>query len=253
MTESTTPGQDAGYSVVFDMDGVLVDNREFHYRAWRRFAEKHSLPFNEARFTARLFGHTNPDILRGLFGRPVDAELGERFAAEKEALYRDLHRGKVRPARGLVPFLDGLRRDGATLAVATVAPRENLDFVLDEAGLRPYFRVLVDVSAVRRGKPDPEIYLKAAELLARPPGRCVAVEDSLPGLQSARAAGMKVVAVTTTHEAADLVDADLVVPDFERVGLADIRSLIFRADCNESARRGANAPFPTPAKEDDHE
>jgi len=238
MKGMTTPSQDAGYSVIFDMDGVLVDNRDFHYRAWRRFAEKHSLPFDEARFTARLFGHTNPDILRGLFGYPVDAELGERFAAEKEALYRALHRGKVRPARGLVPLLDGLRRDAATLAVATVAPRENLDFVLDESGLRPYFQVLVDVSAVRRGKPDPEIYLKAAELLARPPERCIAVEDSLPGLQSARAAGMKVMAVTTTHEAADLADADLVRPDFEGVGPQDVRQLIFRTARSDPSREG---------------
>jgi beta-phosphoglucomutase family hydrolase len=228
MSAATPPTLDAGYSVVFDMDGVLVDNRAFHYRAWRRFAEKHSLPFDEARFTAKLFGHTNPDILRGLFGYPVEAELGERFAAEKEALYRKLHHGNVRPARGLVRLLDGLRRDGATLAVATVAPRENLDFVLDETGLRPYFGVLVDVSAVRRGKPDPEIYLKAAELLARPPARCAAVEDSLPGLQSARAAGMKVVAVMTTHEAADLADADIVVPDFERLEAEDIRALVSR-------------------------
>ena len=228
MTESMTQSKDTGYSVIFDMDGVLVDNRAFHYRAWRRFAEKHSLPFDEARFTAKLFGHTNPDILRGLFGYPVEAELGERFAAEKEALYRDLHRGKVGPARGLIPLLEGLRRDGATLAVATVAPRENLDFVLDEAGLRPYFGVLVDVSAVRRGKPDPEIYLKAAELLARPPNRCVAVEDSLPGLQAARAAGMKVVAVTTTHEAAELADADLIVPHFEGLGPREIRGLVLK-------------------------
>jgi beta-phosphoglucomutase family hydrolase len=226
MTESMTQTKDAGYSVVFDMDGVLVDNRAFHYRAWRRFAEKHSLPFDEARFTAKLFGHTNPDILRGLFGYPVEAELGERFAAEKEALYRELHRGNVRPARGLVRLLDGLRRDGATLAVATVAPRENLDFVLDETGLRPYFGVLVDVSAVRRGKPDPEIYLKAAELLARPPARCIAVEDSLPGLQSARAAGMKVLAVTTTHAAAELAGADLIVPHFEGLGPKQIRGLV---------------------------
>ncbi|MDH4197634.1 MAG: HAD family phosphatase [Candidatus Aminicenantes bacterium] len=235
MSGSTTPSHDAGYSVIFDMDGVLVDNRKFHYRAWQKFAEKHNLPFDEARFTAELFGHTNPDILCGLFGRPLDGELGEKLAAEKESLYRELHRRKVRPAPGLVPLLKGLRRDGATLAVATVAPRKNLDFVLDEAGLRPYFQVLVDVSAVRRGKPDPEIYLKAAGLLARPPERCIAVEDSRPGLQSARAAGMKVVAVTTTHEAADLAGADLIVPHFERVGAQDIRNLVFRADIKESS------------------
>lgn len=217
---------DAGYSVIFDMDGVLVDNRAWHTRAWHEMAVRLGLPFDEKRFTAELFGRTNPAILRGLFGYDPPAADRERLAGEKEALYRELHRGRVEPAAGLVPFLEALRADGATLAVATSAPRANLDFFLGETGLRRRFDILVDVGQVKKGKPDPEIYLRAAEALGRRPRRCVAFEDSLPGVASALAAGMKVVGVTTTHPAAELAGAHLAVADFRGLAPADIRGLL---------------------------
>jgi len=147
------------------------------------------------------------------------------FAREKEALYRKLYKGHVQPAAGLVRFLKALRTAGVTLAVATSAPRVNLDFVLDEAGLRPCFDALVDISAVERGKPAPDLYLKAAEELRRPPEDCVAFEDSYPGVESALAAGMRVVGVTTTHTAAELAHAHMVIGDFRGVTIESLRSL----------------------------
>ena len=219
---------DAEYSVIFDMDGVLVDNRVWHTRAWHDMAARLGLPFDEERFTTEFFGRTNPAILRGLHGYDLPPADGERLAEEKEALYRALHRGHVEPTAGLVPFLEALRADGATLAVATSAPRANLDFFMGETGLRGYFQILVDVDQVKKGKPDPEIYLLAAKALGRPPRRCVAVEDSLPGVSSALAAGMKIVAVTTTHAASELAAADLAVADFRGLAPADIRALLER-------------------------
>ncbi len=217
---------DPGYSVIFDMDGVLVDNRAWHTRAWREMAARLGLPFDEKRFTAELFGRTNPAILRGLYGYDPPAADAERLAEEKEALYRELHRGHVEPTAGLIPFLEALRADGATLAVATSAPRANLDFFMGETGLRRRFDVLVDVGQVEKGKPDPEIYLRAAKSLGRPPRRCVAIEDSLPGVASALAAGMKVIAVTTTHRASELAGAHLAVADFRDLAPAEVRGLL---------------------------
>jgi len=217
---------DAGYSVIFDMDGVLVDNRAMHTEAWRRMAAKLGLPFEERRFTAELFGRTNPAILRGLYGYDPPAADQGRLAEEKEALYREIHRGRVVPTAGLEAFLEALRADGATLAVATSAPRANLDFFMGETGLRRHFQVLVDVDQVKNGKPDPEIYLRAARALRRPPRRCVAVEDSLPGVASALAAGMKVVAVTTTHLASELAAAHLAVADFRGLTPSAVRVLL---------------------------
>lgn len=215
-------------AVVFDMDGVIVDNREFHFRAWRTFAASHGLEFDDESFKNRLFGRVNRDILRGLFGHPVPEDEATVMAGEKESLYRELYKGQVRPAAGLREFLAALAAEGVPAAVSTAAPRINLEFVLDEADLRPFFRVLVDVGMVPKGKPAPDLYLKAAELLTVRPGRCAAFEDSLPGVASARAAGMKVVALTTTHSAEELGDVALAVPDFRGLRPADIQRLLDR-------------------------
>lgn len=209
-------------SAVFDMDGVLVDNRAFHFRAWEAFCSEHGLAFDESFFRDRLFGRTNAAILRGLFGREMTADEAAGFAEAKEALYRRIYHGHVRPVPGLEKFLKDLRAKGAATAVATAAPRANLDFVLDETGLAPLFDVLVDIDMVPNGKPAPDLYLKAAELLGRPPQRCVAFEDSYPGIRSALAAGMKVVGLTTTHTAAEMAFAHRVIRDFRDIDASDL-------------------------------
>ncbi len=219
---------DTDWAAVFDMDGVIVDNREYHFRAWRTFAAAHGLEFDEVSFKDRLFGRVNRDILQGLFGHPIPEDEAAVMAGEKEALYRELYKGRVRPAAGLREFLAALAAEGVPAAVSTAAPRVNLEFVLDEADLRPFFRVLVDVGMVAKGKPAPDLYLKAAELLGVGPGRCAAFEDSLPGVASARAAGMKVIALTTTHSAEELGGTALAIPDFLGLSTADVRKLLDR-------------------------
>jgi beta-phosphoglucomutase len=221
------PGRDAGtdFSAVFDMDGVIVDNRVFHFRAWEEFAREHGLRFEPEYFKNNLFGRVNRDILRGLYKQELDDQQAGLYAVEKEALYRKLYVGHVEPAKGLIRFLRELKAEGITTAVATSAPRVNLDFVLDKAGLRPYFDALVDISAVRRGKPAPDLYLKAAEELRRKPGECVAFEDSYPGVESALAAGMRVVGVTTTHTPEELGHVHLVIGNFCEVTVERLRSL----------------------------
>jgi beta-phosphoglucomutase len=207
------------------MDGVIVDNRAYHFRAWATFAREHGLPFDAAHFKNRLFGRVNREILRGLFGRDLEEPTARLYAEEKESLYRKLYAGQVEPARGLVRFLKALKAAGVKTAVATAAPRVNLDFVLEEAGLGEYFDVLVDVGAVRRGKPAPDLYLKAASMLGRKPGECVAFEDSYPGVESALAAGMRVVAVTTAHTPEELAHAHLAIGDFRGLTFERIREL----------------------------
>ncbi len=225
MTQSVR-SVNAGWAAVFDMDGVIVDNKEFHFRAWRTFAAEHGLAFDDGAFRDRLFGRVNREILEGLFGHPLPPDEAAAMAVEKEALYRRLYGGHVRPAAGLREFLADLSAEGVPAAVSTAAPRINLEFVLDEAGLRSFFKVLVDVGMVTRGKPAPDLYLKAAEMLTVSPGNCVAFEDSLPGVASARAAGMKVVALTTAHSAAELSGISLAVPDFRTMSAARVRGLL---------------------------
>jgi beta-phosphoglucomutase family hydrolase len=213
------------FSAVFDMDGVIVDNRDFHFRAWERFAREHGLPFDPEYFKNNLFGRVNREILKGLFKADLPPEEAARYAQEKEALYRELYKGHVRPAAGLVDLLEELKAAGITTAVATSAPRINLAFVLEEADLRPFFDVLVDIGAVLKGKPEPDLYLRAAEELRRRPEECVAFEDSYPGVASALAAGMRVVGVTTTHTAAELGRVRLAIADFRGVSVEKLRAL----------------------------
>jgi beta-phosphoglucomutase len=216
----------APFGAVFDMDGVIVDNRKYHVLAWKAFAREHGVPFDIRHFKNHLFGRVNRDIFMGLYGHALPEAEVIAWAEEKEALYRSIYKGHVEPTRGLVAFLDALDARGVPSAVATAAPRENLDFALDESGLRPYFRALVDVGQVRRGKPAPDLYLKAAEMLGVQAARCVAFEDSYPGLESALAAGMKVVGLTTTHTRRELGRAHLIVRDFEGLAVDRVESLL---------------------------
>lgn len=219
------PETGAKFAAVFDMDGVIVDNRAFHFRAWQVFAHEHRLPFDPEYFKNHLFGRVNRDILLGLFKGNLNDQDAALYAAEKEAHYRKLYKGHVEPASGLVRFLKELKAAGITTAVATSAPRVNLDFVLDEVGLRPYFNALIDIAAVRQGKPAPDLYLKAAEELRKKPGECIAFEDSFPGVASAFAAGMRVVGVTTTHTPEELGHVHLVIEDFKTISVERLRKL----------------------------
>jgi len=196
---------------IFDMDGVIVDSNPAHRRAWEAFNRRYGVETTEAmqRF---MYGRRNDEIVRGFFGDGLPAgEVAARGAA-KERLYREMIAGKVdrmMPA-GLRRFLE--RRRGAPMAVASNAEPENVAFILKETGLGKYFRVVVDGHQVERPKPFPDIYRRAAELLGEPPGNCIVFEDSYSGVEAARAAGMRVVGIRTTH--GNLPDADLAVDDF---------------------------------------
>jgi HAD superfamily hydrolase (TIGR01509 family) len=193
------------------MDGVLVDSNPTHRKAWEAFNRRYGLETTEAmhRF---MYGKRNDEIVRGFFGDGLAAgEVAARGAA-KERLYREMISGKVdrmSPA-GLRGLLEKL--GGAPMALASNAEPENVAFILKESGLKKYFRVVVDGHQVERPKPFPDVYLLAAKLLGEPAGNCIAFEDSHSGVEAARAAGMRVVGIRTTHR--ELPEADLAVDDF---------------------------------------
>jgi beta-phosphoglucomutase family hydrolase len=204
-------------ALILDMDGVIVDSNRWHRLAWADYNRRHGIETDEA-MQQRMYGKRNDDIVRDFFGAHLtDAEVYAHGAA-KERLYREM----IRPAlnESLVPgvreFLQ--RHSGEPVGMATNAEPENVEFLIEEAGLRPYFRVLVDGHQVPNPKPHPDIYLRAAELLGVRPCDCVVFEDSLPGIEAARAAGMAVVGLTTTHQVlpgVDLEIRDFTSPDLE--------------------------------------
>ena len=217
------------FAVIFDMDGVIVDNMKYHKKAWGIFLEKHAPDIELEKFS-KHFGKVNRDLLQIVFKREISKEEESRFGEEKEAIYREIYVDHIVPTAGLLDFLGSLKNNNIKTAVATAAPRINMDFVFEKTGLRKYFDVLIDATEVTRGKPDPEIYLKAAVRLNCHPKECLVFEDSFPGVQAAQNAGMKVIALATSHHADRLRSAELVIRDFTDIDFETVRSYLMVAE-----------------------
>ena len=201
---------------VFDMDGVLADNSDFHVQAWTAYSRQYGRELTVDDIKRRL-GFNNREYMRFVLGRePTEAEV-TRSTVEKEALYREIYRPHLIAPPGLLALLEFAKRSGILCGVATSAPDDNVRFTLDGLGIRPYFKEVVDAGQVTHGKPDPEIYLLAAKRLGLAPAQCLVFEDAIAGIQAARAAGMKVVAITTSYPAEVLREhgPDAIIASFE--------------------------------------
>jgi beta-phosphoglucomutase family hydrolase len=188
---------DAG-AFIFDLDGTLLDNIPAHMRAWATFLASLGHEIDEAQFMLQYSGQSNADILRGVLGPSLSQDETDAYCEQKESLYRDLYRPHMKPVTGLLEFLHRAREAGILMAVATSALPVNVEFTLGGLGLLHWFRAVVTAEDVRQSKPDPEIFLTAASRLGVAPERCIVFEDSLSGLEGARRAEMRAVAITTT-------------------------------------------------------
>jgi beta-phosphoglucomutase len=187
-----------GLALIFDMDGVIIDSNPAHRQSWAAFNRLHGIETTEE-MHQRMYGKRNDDIVRDFFGSHLTDEQVTAMGAAKEEMYRKMIADRVEDllVPGLRDFLEELQ--GAPMAVASNAEPANVDFLLDRAGLRRYFRAVVDGHQVSNPKPDPEVYLKAAGLLHTAPANCIVFEDSYSGVEAAQAAGMRIVGVRTTH------------------------------------------------------
>lgn len=213
------------FAVIFDMDGVLIDSNPYHKKALVQFCLSHGYDLTEEELREKIYGRTNKDWITNLFNGRVTGEELKKYADEKEALFRRLYKGFVKPVKGLIAFLELLEEKNITRAIATSAPRANVDFTLQETHMGEFFTTILDDSYVNKGKPDPEIYLKTAAAINYKPGHCVVIEDSLSGVSSARAAGTKVIGITTTHTREELSDTDLIIDNFTELNIETIASL----------------------------
>ncbi len=199
---------------VFDMDGTIVDNMAYHVRAWLETSRRLGLSVAAEVFERDTAGMKNDEIIPWLLGRAVSREELDRISLEKEEAYRRAYRPHLAPMPGFLAFLERLERAGRRRALATAAPPGNRDLVLGGLGLR--FDAVIGAEHAARGKPAPDIYLAAAKALGVAPAECVAFEDALNGVRSARAAGMDVVGIPTMVPGAALqeVGARWVMKDF---------------------------------------
>lgn len=213
---------------IFDMDGVLLDNLEYHLEAFLVLGQEQGKELTREAIL-RTFGRTNNELLPILLDRELNSAELDALAIRKEELYRDLIAPHLEESvvPGLIDLLKRLTDDSFRVAVATSGPKENVDFVLNHLNLRGFFNGIVTGEQVRKGKPDPEAFLTAAERISLAPSECVVFEDSLSGVKAGLAAGCKCIALATTHPRDELLGLSphRVIDDFRNLSLEQIRSL----------------------------
>lgn len=212
-------------AVIFDLDGTLINNNSYHIEAWKVFYNKIGKQFSKEEYTKNINGRINRDIFNYIFNTALSAELIEEYSNEKETLYRELYKPHIKPINGLIDFLDELEKEKIPKAIATSGLAPNINFMFEHVPIKKYYAGVIDASQITQGKPHPEIFLKAADAVNANPQNCVAFEDSVAGIRSAKAAGMKVVALTTTHTSEEVHKADLIIKDYTEISLTKLREL----------------------------
>jgi len=201
-------------AAIFDLDGTLIDNNSYHLQSWIQYLKKQNREISEAEYKANVNGRTNKDVIEYIYQRKMEDAEAMVYAQEKEAIYRELYKPHIAPVAGLLVLLQKLRALNIPMAIATSGIQVNIDFMFQNIPIRHYFDVIVNSSHITKGKPDPEIYIKAAQLLNVAPENCLVFEDAVVGINSAKAAGMKVIGVLTTHKAEELSGADALIKDY---------------------------------------
>lgn len=204
------------HGVLFDMDGTMVDNMVYHKNAWEEFYKRHDMQFSDEEFRIKFSGKNNRQVFQMLFGERISEEQIQTYADEKETIYRELYKDHVTPITGLLEFIDRLKQQSIKIAVATTAIKANRDFVLHALKLSNTFDAIIGYEDVLKGKPNPEIFLKAAQALNVKPAACIVFEDAPSGIEAAKQAGMRTVGVRTSHTKEEL-HADITIKDFEEL------------------------------------
>ena len=216
----------ATFAAIFDMDGTLIDNTPYHFKSWQALLKKyHKGELSKETYYTEISGVPVLDTIRKFFGADHDEAGLKALLNEKEEFYRNIYGSYVAPVNGLVPFLTALKAAGVKMAMATSATIEDVNFILDRIPIRDDFNEIVNSSMMNKPKPNPDIFLKAAETLNMPASKCVVFEDSLAGIRAANSAGMKVVAITTGHPASDLRPVDIVINDYSELTMQKLAAL----------------------------
>ncbi len=210
------------WAAIFDWDGVIVDSSRPHEESWNRLAEEEGRTLPDDHFK-KGFGMTGERIIRDVLDWTRDPEEVRRLTRKKGEYYREIVRSEgIEALPGVLDWMERLNAAGIPMAVASSTSRENIQLVLERLGLESYFRGIVSGDEVKRGKPEPDVFLAAADRIGMAPGRCVVFEDAQVGIDAARAAGMRVVAVTTTHPADRLKGAVRIANRLDELSIKEV-------------------------------
>ncbi len=202
-------GEHRARGVLWDLDGVLVDTGEAHYQSWLAVLPDYGIAYDRQAFE-RTFGMNNAGTLRALTGRELPPAMVAEISERKEQWFREAVRGRAVPLPGVLAWLARLKQGGYRQGIASSAPQANIDVLVGELGIAAYFDAIIS-GAQMPPKPDPAVFFAVAARIQVPPERCVVVEDARAGVEAARRARMRCIAVTTTNPAQALLSADVIV------------------------------------------
>lgn len=202
---------DANRAVLWDMDGTLIDSEQYHWISWRDALCAEGITITHDQFLS-TFGQRNDSIITQWLGA-LSPQLIEKIGNAKEEIYRRLVREQgIEPLPGVAKWVRQLHEEGWSQAIASAAPRKNVEVVLEALSATHRFQAIVSAEDVKRGKPDPEVYLNAAARVGVPPSRCIVVEDAVAGVKGARSAGMRSIGVSRDGKQ---MPADVVVQSLD--------------------------------------
>ena len=221
-------------AVIFDFDGVLVDSEQIHHKAFNRVLAKFHYQLSSREYYDRFLGLSDEELLR-IVDKERNLSLSSQqfgqLLGEKANLFKEMAATEAGIIEGVPKFLNMLSDGRIPTAICSGALLPEIEMILEGAGLRNYFEVIVSAEQVERGKPDPEGFLLALKLLNKrmhksiKPEDCVVIEDSHWGLKAAKAAGMRAVAITNTYAAEHLSPADKIIAHLNDLTLSCLRSL----------------------------
>jgi len=211
--------------LIFDMDGVLVDNTAYQAQAFQALFTDLDLTTDATRLLHRLNGMPATAILKSVLRHEVPKKQLEEYSTQREFLYRTIYRDHRRAMPGLVHFLEAARSEGLKIGLGTGSVNTTLSYLIDYLDLRRHFDVVIGADDVQKGKPHAETYVVVAQKLGLQPDECVVFEDAILGEQAAYRAGMRCVGLATTLAAKEFQAPLTVLKDYVGFTPAKLREL----------------------------
>ncbi len=213
-------------AVIFDMDGVICHTNPTHSIAFKSFFAKRDMHPTEEEFALHMYGKSNSYIMSHFFERIIEGQELRDLEGEKEGLFRELYKEKVKAIAGFRDFFGNLKSAGIPTAVATSAPLANLEMIGEALGILPHMQSVMASEHVTHHKPDPEIYLQSAKNMGVEPQNCIVFEDSFSGVTAGINAGMKVVGVLSSHTLDQLPPCALYIKDYTGLSVDKVLGLL---------------------------